>query len=96
MPIASPAQLFRLGKHASRRTQTLHIVVSSLRFEDEDLHDFEQHLMYRHGDTRAYGFPGEQRGPVAAMDLQIRLHPDDTFEVIRAARADFDSDESDE
>lgn len=48
--------------------------MSLLRFEDEDLRDYAQHVSYDRWPTRIYNFPCEQHGAVAAMRLQIMLH----------------------
>ncbi|KAH7722994.1 hypothetical protein AAVH_09466 [Aphelenchoides avenae] len=72
------------------RTRPLRITVSPVRFEEEDLRDFAQHLTYReHGaprQLRIYDFPVDQQGADAPMHLQIVLHSDNTLETIRAQR----------
>ncbi|KAH7723001.1 hypothetical protein AAVH_09473 [Aphelenchoides avenae] len=83
-----------------RARRTLRIVVSPVRFEEEDLRDFAQHLSYRQrgwpGQERIYDFPGEQHDADAAMDLQIALFPGDRLEVVRARRPNPLFRESDE
>ncbi|KAH7710681.1 hypothetical protein AAVH_22017 [Aphelenchoides avenae] len=74
----------------SKRVRPLRIFVSAVRVEDDDLRDFAQLLSHRGRGTplevRIYDFPGEQRGAVAAMHMQIVLHPNDKLELIRAQR----------
>ncbi|KAH7714711.1 hypothetical protein AAVH_17910 [Aphelenchoides avenae] len=77
----------------STHTQRLQICVSPIRFKDEDLRDFAQHLSYRNrGETfqqRIYDFPGELHGADDAMHLQIVLSQEnDGLEIIRARRPD--------
>ncbi|KAH7708156.1 hypothetical protein AAVH_24584 [Aphelenchoides avenae] len=77
----------------STHTQRLQICVSPIRFKDEDLRDFAQHLSYRNrGETfqqRIYDFPGELHGAAGAMHLQIVLSQEnDGLEMIRALRPD--------
>ncbi|KAH7699053.1 hypothetical protein AAVH_33844, partial [Aphelenchoides avenae] len=75
---------------ASARTQALRVVVSQVRFDEEDLRDFAQNVSYRDRgmpwETRIYDFPDGQHGAGAAMHLQLVLHPDKRLEMIRAQR----------
>ncbi|KAH7694326.1 hypothetical protein AAVH_38631, partial [Aphelenchoides avenae] len=84
----------------SKRTQPLRIVVFSPSVDDDNLRDFEHRLSYRDRgqprQVRIYDFLGEQHGAVAAVDLQIVLHSDNTLEIIRARRPDCFFRESDE
>lgn len=76
-----------------------------VRFEEEDLRDFMQHLSYRNRRTRwevrVYDFRGEPRGEGAAMDLQITLERSprwtgDRLQMIRARRPNPYFESSDE
>ncbi|KAH7701558.1 hypothetical protein AAVH_31307 [Aphelenchoides avenae] len=72
----------------STHTQPLHITVSPVPFQDEDLRDFAQHLSdhYRDPLLRVYDFPDEQRGVDDPMHLQIVLRPNNRLDLIRAQR----------
>lgn len=81
----------------SARTQSLRIIVSPVRFEEEDLRDFSRHLSYRNRgkpyQMRIYDFPG---GANSAMDLQIVLREDNSLELVRARRPHIFFHSSDE
>lgn len=59
------------------RTRPLQITVSPVRFEEEGLRDYAQHLTYRRRgqlwQQRIYDFPCEQHGAATGMRLQIVL-----------------------
>ncbi|KAH7698818.1 hypothetical protein AAVH_34084 [Aphelenchoides avenae] len=78
---------------ASMRTKPLRISVSPVRLEEEDIRDFEERLSYRHRgrpeQLRIYDFPAEQLEGIAAMHLQIALHPGNRLELIRAPLPNF-------
>lgn len=82
------------------RTRPLRILVRPLRFEEENLRDFAEHLSYRKRgqsrELRIYDFPGEQSGTDASMHLQIALFPGDRLELVRARRPNHRFRESDE
>ncbi|KAH7693420.1 hypothetical protein AAVH_39544 [Aphelenchoides avenae] len=89
--------------YLSKRTQPLRIFVSPVRIEDEDLHDFAQHLVYRRNagtvyELRIYDFyeyDDDEQG--VGMHVQIVLHSEnDGLELILARgpnRLFYESDE---